>query len=105
MDISDDGLKMLAVQENGQIHSSVDAGATWTPRDSARVWRGVAMSADGNRATALVNDGLSYASIANRTVVGVNGGLTGAQNNTVTLTYAGAGLFTISASAGTFSIQ
>ena len=105
VDISSDGSKMLAVQDGGLIQASTDSGVTWTPRDSGRVWRGVAMSNDGNRATALVNGGPSYASLANRTVVGVNGGLTGAQNNTITLTYAGAGLFTISASAGTFSIQ
>ncbi|MCY7369780.1 MAG: glycoside hydrolase [Polaromonas sp.] len=105
VDISDDGSKMLAVQDGGQIHSSVDAGVTWTARDTGRVWRGVAMSSDGNRATALVNGGASYASLANRTVVGANGGLAGAQNNTITLTYAGSGLFNITASTGVFSIQ
>ena len=105
VDISDDGSKMLAVQDGGFIHASVDSGATWTARDSGRVWRSVAMSADGSRATALVNGGASYASIANRTVVGTGGGLTGTQNNTITLTYAGAGLFNITASSGTFSIQ
>ena len=103
--ISSDGSKMLAVQDGGLIQASIDSGATWTARDSGRIWRSVAMSSDGNRATALVNGGSSYASRANRTIVGINGGLTGAQNNTITLTYAGEGLFSITASVGNFSIQ
>ena len=103
--ISSDGSKMLAVQDGGLVQASIDSGATWTARDSGRIWRSVAISSDGNRATALVNGGSSYASRANRTIVGINGGLTGAQNNTITLTYAGEGLFSITASAGVFSIQ
>ena len=105
VDISDDGSKMLAVQDGGQIHASVDFGATWTARDSGRVWRGVAMSADGNRSVAVVNGGGSYASIANRTAVGTAGSLTGAQNNSITLTYVGGGVFDITANSGTFTIQ
>lgn len=105
VDISADGSKMLAVQDGGQIHASIDSGVTWTARESGRVWRGVAMSADGNRAVALVNGGGSYSSIANRTAVGTAGSLTGAQNNSITLTYAGGGVFDITANSGTFTIQ
>jgi photosystem II stability/assembly factor-like uncharacterized protein len=105
VDISADGSKMLAVQDGGQIYASIDSGVTWTARETNRVWRSVAMSTDGNRSVALVNGGVSYVSIANRTAAGTAGSLTGAQNNSITLTYAGGGVFDVSSSSGTFAIQ
>lgn len=49
---SADGTKLVAVVDNGQIFTSTDSGAIWTPRYSNRMWRSVASSSDGSRLVA-----------------------------------------------------
>lgn len=46
---SDDGLVIIAAEQNGQLHVSTDAGASWTARHIDRAWTRVACSADGRR--------------------------------------------------------
>jgi len=60
--MSADGAKQTAVASGDQIYTSTDYGATWTPRDSSRDWRGVAMSADGARQSAVAYGGQIYTS-------------------------------------------
>ena len=44
---SSDGSKLAAAPYGGQIHTSTDAGVTWTARGFANVWMSVASSSDG----------------------------------------------------------
>ncbi len=44
---SADGSKLAAAVYGGQIHTSTDAGATWTARGTANTWSGISSSADG----------------------------------------------------------
>ena len=48
--------------KSGQIYTSTDSGATWTPRDSSRKWQSVAMSNDGTKQTAVAWGGQIYTS-------------------------------------------
>ena len=51
---SADGTKLVAVAQGDQIYTSTDSGATWNPRDSARVsGQSVASSADGTKLVAV----------------------------------------------------
>jgi len=59
---SSDGSKLVAVVASGQIYTSTDSGATWTPRDSSRSWLLVASSSDGSKLVAAVNGGQIYTS-------------------------------------------
>jgi hypothetical protein len=55
---SADGLKLVGVVNGGQIHTSGDAGITWTARESVRTWSAVASSSDGTKLVAVFNGGL-----------------------------------------------
>ncbi|MBP8295369.1 MAG: hypothetical protein KAX84_04625 [Burkholderiales bacterium] len=59
---SADGNKLAAVITGGQIHTSTDSGATWTPRGSARNWTVIASSADGTKLAAGTRDGTIFTS-------------------------------------------
>jgi hypothetical protein len=60
--MSADGTKQAAVVNGGQIYVSTDSGNTWTPKESNRDWRSVAMSADGTKQAAVVYGGQIYVS-------------------------------------------
>jgi hypothetical protein len=90
----------------GQIHISTDGGATWALRQKTKSWRGVAVSADGNRIVAAVNNGNIYTSTSNRTTPGTAGGIAGGPSNELQLRYLGDGLFdAISASGPAFTVK
>jgi hypothetical protein len=59
---SADGVRLVAVAENGPIVTSSDSGLTWVPRDTNRNWRAVASSASGARLVAVVWGGQIYTS-------------------------------------------
>jgi len=46
----------------GDIYTSKDSGATWTPIGLAQGWKSVASSADGTKLVAAVLDGYIYTS-------------------------------------------
>jgi photosystem II stability/assembly factor-like uncharacterized protein len=50
---SSEGRYQTAVVSDGQIYISNNFGNTWSPRESNRSWRSVAMSSDGQRQTAV----------------------------------------------------
>ena len=97
---SSDGNTLVAVQPDGKIVISTDAGATWAQREQVRFWRGVAVSADGNQIVAAVNNGRIYRSISNRTTAGTAGSIVGGQTNDVQLRYLGDGLFDATGATG-----
>jgi len=51
-----DGVKLVAVVNNGWIYRSTDSGVTWTPSQTIFAWWAVASSADGTKLVA-VGDG------------------------------------------------
>ena len=59
---SEDGLKLVAVVNGGQIYTSTNSGVNWTARDSNRNWISVASSADGHTLIAGVSGGNNYVS-------------------------------------------
>ena len=60
---STNGLKMVAVVNNGLLYTSVDGGQTWTSRTTtSQAWISVASSADGTHLAAAVNVGNIYVS-------------------------------------------
>ena len=60
---STDGTKLVAVvYPNGQIWTSPNSGATWTPRASTQNWASVASSADGTKQVAVVYGGQIFTS-------------------------------------------
>lgn len=59
---SEDGLKLVAVVNGGQIYTSNNGGTNWTARDSNRGWSAAASSADGIKLFATVNGGKVYTS-------------------------------------------
>ena len=59
---SDDGSKLVAVINNGQIYTSTNYGVNWTARENFRIWSSVASSADGTKLVACVNGGQIYTS-------------------------------------------
>lgn len=59
---SADGTKLVAVVNSGQIYTSTDSGASWTPTESNRNWISVASSADGVNLVAVVANGRIYTS-------------------------------------------
>ena len=59
---SSDGTRLVAVIENGYIHTSSDSGVTWTAREDSRHWSGVASSSDGTKLVAVVYNGKIYTS-------------------------------------------
>ena len=90
---SADGIRLVALEYNGLIYTSADAGVTWTSHDSARFWTAVASSADGSTVVAGgINEQL-HTSLVDRTTVGAGGFLAGAQYDAVALQYLGGGLF------------
>jgi hypothetical protein len=62
---SADGTRLIAVlgMAFGLIFTSTDSGVTWQPADDYRNWAGVALSADGSKAVAVVWNGQIYTSI------------------------------------------
>ncbi|HYW72454.1 MAG TPA: hypothetical protein VE961_15565, partial [Pyrinomonadaceae bacterium] len=52
---SADGQKLVAVEFQGRIYTSTDAGVSWTPRENNRRWVTVASSANGNVLIAAAN--------------------------------------------------
>jgi photosystem II stability/assembly factor-like uncharacterized protein len=59
---SADGTKLAAVENSGQIYTSIDSGVTWTARDSNRNWRSIASSEYGTKLVATVYGGGIYTS-------------------------------------------
>jgi hypothetical protein len=59
---SSNATKLVATAYSGQIFTSADYGATWTPGDSIRNWQAVASSADGVKLLAAVYGGQIYTS-------------------------------------------
>lgn len=104
---SADGTVLAAVKPGGNVFISTDSGVTWTERETARPWRGVALSADGNRVIAANNNGQIHTSTSNRTTVGAGGYIQGGKDNEVNLIYRGDGLFDVTsvlpAASGTAS--
>ena len=75
-------------------------------RESSRGWRGIGMSADGNRLVAAEFGGLIYTSGGNRTSAGALGSITAGQNDAIELRYRGNGQFEVlNASGGPFAIR
>ena len=107
---SSDGSTLLAVAPNdttnsgvvrdGKLRVSTDSGATWKERASIGLWRGAAMSADGNLLFAGINNGVIYRSTGNRTTPGTGGFIGGGQTNDITLRYLGNGLFDATSATG-----
>lgn len=106
---SADGSTLLAVAPNdvtsgvvrdGKLRVSTDSGATWKERASIGLWRGAAMSADGNLLFAGINNGVIYRSTSNRTTPGTTGFVGGRQTNDITLRYLGNGLFDATSATG-----
>jgi len=60
---SADGARLAAAEWNGQIYTSTDSGASWTPRDTTRRWTALASSADGTKLVAAENNGQVYVSL------------------------------------------
>lgn len=87
---------------DGQVRVSVDSGVTWTTRPNAgtALWRGAAISGDGNWLFAAQNNGLIYRSAVKQTAIGTAGTITGGATNEVTLRYAGNGRFVTTTSTG-----
>ena len=54
VEMSHDGMKMVASSFTSNIFTSVDAGTNWTARDQIRQWYFVASSADGSKLYATV---------------------------------------------------
>jgi len=59
---SADGIKLVALVNNGPLYTSTDSGATWIARDANRAWKAVASSADGTNLVAVVTNGQIYTS-------------------------------------------
>ncbi len=59
---SADGIRLVAVEANGQIYTSTDSGVSWTARELNRRWSSVASSADGTRLAAVVRFGQIHTS-------------------------------------------
>jgi hypothetical protein len=70
---SADGTRLLSVPSSGQIHTSLDGGATWRASGPALSWAAVASSADGMNLVAAAYRGSIYTSS--------DGGLTWATAN------------------------
>jgi hypothetical protein len=114
---SADGLTMMAVQanglspnegtspppeRNGKLLVSTNGGVSFTDRSTNPRWyRGAAMSADGNRIVAAVDNGSIYVSTTNRTTFGTTGFITGGSANEIVLRYLGDGLFNVFTATGT----
>lgn len=60
--MSTDGVRQVATASSGELYTSEDAGASWTPRLTGPAWSGVAVSSDGLRILAAVNGGSLYQS-------------------------------------------
>jgi hypothetical protein len=84
----------------GELFTSSNSGATWTPRESYRLWYCVTSSADGNRFVAGVYGGQIYLS-AGASTSGTAGYLFGEQNAAVELQYIGNGQFILLSHEGT----
>ena len=91
-------------ETNANIWLSNDAGVTSKAVEKARQWRGIAMSADGNRLVAAENGGdafgsglvgLIYTSRGNRTATGTLGSITGGQGDSIQVQYLGNGQFKV----------
>jgi len=53
-----DGTKLVAAMWNGKIHTSVDSGATWSPKGSStNFWSQISLSNDGAKLIALASYG------------------------------------------------
>lgn len=59
---SANGARLAAAAINGRIHTSSDAGVTWTARETQRNWQSITSSADGQRLAAVVQTGSIYTS-------------------------------------------
>ncbi|HZY18151.1 MAG TPA: hypothetical protein VFE82_06680 [Ramlibacter sp.] len=114
--VSRDG-SVVALQEprndvysyRGYIFLSTTGGHdpwAWTAADLNLTWRGISLSADGNRlvaadhGTPTSNGGRIYTSGGNRTTVGPQGSIGGGAGQAIEVTYQGDGRFTVSDHAG-----
>ncbi|MGC2238852.1 MAG: hypothetical protein WA584_22040 [Pyrinomonadaceae bacterium] len=59
---SADGTKLAAAENQGRIWTSIDSGATWTPRETSRKWFSIASSTDGTKLAAVAYDAQIYTS-------------------------------------------
>ena len=98
---SADGMKLVAASSGVQIHTSADAGSTWTAHGADGRWR-VACSADDTKLVAADFDDYIYTSTAT-TTPGASGYLTGEQYSAIELQYIGNGQFLPLSSNGTIS--
>ena len=64
---SADGTKLVAGVNSGQIYTSTDSGATWTPRPASGQWYSVASSSDGTKLVAASLNGQIYTSTTSGT--------------------------------------
>lgn len=60
--LSDDGTKLVALEQYGHIFTSNDSGVSWTERASVASWFGVASSSDGTKLLASAGNGQLYTS-------------------------------------------
>lgn len=56
VDVSGDGSVMAAVGEALNVYVSIDSGQTWNPYDTTRYWSSIALSYDGSKMVAAVNE-------------------------------------------------
>jgi len=93
IDSSSDGSKLVAAVSGGGIYTSSNFGITWTQQTNApiRSWSSIALSADGTKAAAVVNNAtiggiyVSEATPQTTTTVGTTGYLIGGQGSAVEL--------------------
>jgi hypothetical protein len=66
VNMSSDGLRIVATTNSGYIYTSINGGATWTvstsTADNPRAWQAISISGDGSKALAITNPGQVYTS-------------------------------------------
>jgi hypothetical protein len=72
INVGSGGVISFAGDSGGQIYTSNDSGVSWTARESVRNWVSIAMSADGTKLAAAVNNGYIYTSV--NTASSITGG-------------------------------
>ena len=84
---SPDGLTLVAadISSNGQLYVSTDGGSTWVPQGIANQWQTLVSPANGTKLVAAASHGQIYTATPQV--------LAGARGSSVTLQYAGNGLW------------
>ena len=60
---SSDGTNLVGGGHHCKIYTSTDSGVTWIPRDSDRLWFGVASDSTGTKLVATVDGGQIYTGV------------------------------------------